>query len=58
MPDVLKEHQELIELIENKDLAAIEPLLRRHLYGGVRRMGSELFSGEYQRYFRSEENGG
>ncbi|MCI8959879.1 MAG: GntR family transcriptional regulator [Lachnospiraceae bacterium] len=58
VPDVLKEHQELIELIENKDLAAIEPLLRRHLYGGVRRMGSELFSGEYQRYFRSEENGG
>lgn len=54
VPDVLKEHQELIDIIESKNLAAIEPLLKRHLYGGVRRMGSKLFSDEYQRYFISE----
>ena len=54
VPDVMKEHQEVIESIEAKDLSAIEPLLKRHLYGGVRRMGSELFSDEYQRYFTAD----
>ena len=54
VPDVMKEHQELIEIIEAKDLSAIEPLLKRHLYGAVRRMGSELFSDEYQRYFTAD----
>ena len=53
VPDVMKEHQQLIEIIEARDFAAIEPLLKRHLYGGVRRMGSELFSEEYQRFFTS-----
>lgn len=53
VPDVLKEHEELIDIIETKNISAIEPLLKRHLYGGVRRMGSKLFSDEYQRYFTS-----
>ena len=51
VPDVLKEHRELIKIIENRNFSAIEPLLRQHLYGGVRRMGSELFSDRYKRYF-------
>lgn len=51
VPDVMQEHQELIEAIESKNLSAIEPLLKRHLYGGVRRMGSDLFSDEYRQYF-------
>ena len=42
VPDVLEEHLELIDLIEEKDAAAIEPLLKRHLYGGVRRMGGQM----------------
>lgn len=50
--DVLQEHQELIRIIERKDTEAIEPLLKKHLYGGVRRMGGQLFSGEYQRFFK------
>lgn len=54
VPDVMKEHQELIEIIESKNLSAIEPLLKRHLYGGVRRMGSQLFSDEYQCYFTAD----
>ena len=52
VPDVLQEHQELIEIIERKDIEAIEPLLKKHLYGGVRRMGEQLFSKEYQRFFK------
>lgn len=52
VPDVIQEHNELIEIIERKDAAAIEPLLKRHLYGGVRRMGGQLFSEEYKNYFK------
>lgn len=51
VPDVLAEHEELIRLIEEKDGDAIVALLKRHLYGGIRRMGSELFSEEYEKYF-------
>lgn len=52
VPDVLEEHTALIRLIEERDAEAIEPLLKRHLYGGVRRMGGQLFSEEYRDYFR------
>lgn len=52
VPDVIQEHEELIEIITARDEAAIEPLLRQHLYGGVRRMGGQLFSGEYRDYFK------
>ncbi|MCI8606067.1 MAG: FCD domain-containing protein [Hungatella sp.] len=51
VPDVMVEHKELIEIIETRNFSAIEPLLKRHLYGGVRRMGGDLFSEEYQRFF-------
>ncbi len=51
VPDVIEEHEKLIQVIEEEDLSAIEPLLERHLYGGVRRMGGELFSEELQAYF-------
>ncbi len=53
VPDVVKEHQKLIQIIEHRDVAAIEPLLKQHLYGGVRRMGGELFSDKYKSYFKS-----
>lgn len=55
VPDVLEEHTALIRLIEERDADAIEPLLKRHLYGGVRRMGGQLFSEEYRDYFRQTE---
>lgn len=54
IPDVLEEHQLLITLIEQKNADAIEPLLKRHLYGGVRRLGGQLFSGEYKDYFKQD----
>lgn len=40
VPDVLSEHREILRVIREKDLDAIEPLIRRHLYGGLRRMGT------------------
>lgn len=56
VPDVLKEHQEMLDIIEMNRLYSIEPLLKRHLYGGMRRIGSQLFSPEYQDYFQIPEN--
>lgn len=54
--DVLNEHQEMLDIIEMNRLYSIEPLLKRHLYGGMRRIGSQLFSPEYQDYFQMPEN--
>lgn len=53
VPSVLQEHQELLRIIHEKDTAAIEPLMRQHLYGGIRRMGDKIFSDEYRVYFNS-----
>lgn len=50
MADVLAEHRQMMEIIESKDLAAIEPLMERHLYGGIRRLGSRLFT-DFSGYF-------
>ena len=52
VPDVLAEHKEILRIIEEKDLDAIEPLISRHLYGGIRRLGDLLFSEEYQALFQ------
>ena len=51
VPDVLSEHREILRVIREKDLDAIEPLIRRHLYGGLRRMGTQLYAEKYRSYF-------
>ena len=51
VPDVLSEHREILRGIREKDLDAIEPLIRRHLYGGLRRMGTQLYAEKYKSYF-------
>lgn len=52
-PDVLNEHLEMLHLIETKNVDQIESLMRKHLYGGINRLGGKLFSEEYQRYFQN-----
>ena len=47
------DHRNLLNAIERCDLAAFEPLVERHLYGGIRRLGSKL-TGEYADYFEPE----
>ncbi len=42
LAEVIADHQNLIDAIERCDLAAFEPLVERHLYGGIRRLGSKL----------------
>ena len=51
VPDVLEEHQEIMRIIDEKDVGAIEPLITRHLYGGVRRLSDQIFSPEYRPFF-------
>ena len=53
VPDVMRDHKKMMEMIDNKTTDGIEELMREHLYGGVRRLGSKLFSEEYSNYFTS-----
>ena len=53
---VVSEHAEMLRILREKDLDAIEPLMRTHLYGGVSRMGSKIYSDEYRGYFKLPEN--
>lgn len=48
--EIMLEHRELLDIITRKDVAAIEPLLSKHLYGGITRLGSRLYT-EFQDYF-------
>ena len=50
LDEVIADHRNLLNAIERCDLAAFEPLVERHLYGGIRRLGSKL-TGEYADYF-------
>ncbi|MCI6376500.1 MAG: GntR family transcriptional regulator [Clostridiales bacterium] len=48
--DVLAEHAEMLNLIDSGNTKELEPLLRRHFYGGVRRLGKLIFT-KYIDYF-------
>ena len=54
LDEVIADHQNIIAAIERCDLAAFEPLVERHLYGGIRRLGSKLTE-EYADYFEPEK---
>ena len=54
VPDVLEEHGEMLRLIESGDTGEIEALLKKHLYGGVRRIGSGIYT-TYADYFEPFE---
>ena len=49
VPDVLHDHQLMMQMIDDHSEAGIEELMVRHMYGNVRRLGSKLFSGEYKK---------
>lgn len=57
LAEVMAEHHDLINAIEHCDLAAFEPIVERHLYGGIRRLGTRL-TGEYAGYFEDGDNSG
>ena len=53
LDEVIADHRNLLNAIERCDLAAFEPLVERHLYGGIRRLGSKLTK-EYADFFEPE----
>lgn len=53
VPDVLKDHEEMLRLIDTRSIDGIEQLMRRHLYGGVRRLGGLVFT-KYADYFEPQ----
>lgn len=52
VPDVIREHRKIMEIIDKKETEGIEELMRAHLSGGIRRLGSKLFTDEYKTYFQ------
>lgn len=53
VPDVLVDHREMMDVIDRGAAQEVEPLMMRHLYGGMRRLGAKMFSEEYREYFQS-----
>lgn len=51
---IYEEHIELFHAIQDKDVGAIEPLMRKHLYGGVSRLGGRIDT-EFADYFVKKE---
>ena len=47
---IVEEHEALLVALENCDTAAIRPLMKKHLFGGVTRLGSLIFT-ELKDYF-------
>ena len=52
VPDVIREHRKIMEIIDKKETEGIEELMGAHLSGGIRRLGSKLFTDEYKTYFQ------
>lgn len=50
---IIKEHEELFELIEKKDSKGLEEALREHLYFSIKRMKQQL-EADYRDYFENE----
>ena len=55
VPDVINEHRIIMDMIDRRDSSGVKDLITKHLYGGVRRLGSKLFSDEYKNYFQAKE---
>ncbi len=52
LPDVLKEHAELMDIIDRADVDSVEDIISKHLYGGTRRLASEIYSNQFQQYIK------
>lgn len=47
---IVSEHQVLLDILIRKDLPAIEPLMIKHLYGGITRLGERIYT-DLKEYF-------
>ena len=48
--EVMEEHEALLRLVETGDISQVEPLLKRHFHGGLRRLESHIFT-DFASYF-------
>jgi DNA-binding GntR family transcriptional regulator len=49
---IISEHVELFEVIHQKDRSSVTPLVQKHLYGGINRLGGRIqteFGGFFQK---------
>ena len=49
----IRECGRIMEMIDAKQTSGIEDLMGAHLSGGIRRLGSKLFTDEYKNYFQA-----
>ena len=47
---IFEEHKELVRIIKEANFDEVEPMLTKHLYGGIERLGDKI-SGEYAEFF-------
>mgnify|MGYP001450370167 CR=1 FL=1 len=52
--EIYEEHMELLQAIRKKETEKIEPLIHRHLYGGIKRLGDRIHT-EFADYFTKPE---
>lgn len=52
---ILEEHREILRALEARDPSAFRPILKKHLFGGITRLGG-LLLGELRDYFTSEDH--
>ncbi|HPF88638.1 MAG TPA: GntR family transcriptional regulator [Candidatus Limiplasma sp.] len=50
---ILKDHEAIITAVETNDIKAIRPLMQKHLFGGITRLGKLLFS-DLKDYFTED----
>lgn len=51
---IIREHRELFQIIHEKRAGNITPLMHRHLYGSIGRLGEKLQT-EFREYFITKE---
>jgi DNA-binding GntR family transcriptional regulator len=52
---IMEEHEELLSILKKGDATAIRPMMQKHLFGGVTRLGSLIFT-ELKDYFTPKGN--
>lgn len=52
LPDVISEHAELMDIIDRANISSVEDVVSRHLYGGIRRLGSKIYSDQFKSYIK------
>lgn len=53
--EIVAEHQELFEIIESKNKDAVESWVKKHMYGGIYRLGDRIHT-EFKKYFQPENH--